>query len=160
MKLFSKVFKDNQIINDEKYSAYGQNFFPGFSWSDFPADTKSFALFCHDKDAPIASGFWHLQIVDIPLSETSISEGKLKTGGLIRNNDADQANYIGPRPPIGSGLHEYRFTVYALPFASLGEFKKSLGMDHSVSSSRAYAAFVVELNKLDSASIAFKYEKK
>lgn len=160
MKIHSKTFTDGQIITDEKYSAYGAGVFPELTWSDAPKNTKSFALFVHDKDAPIASGFWHLQVVDIPVSITHIAEGKFSVSGFIRNNDTDTLGYFAPRPPKGHGLHEYRFTVYALPFDNLTAVMAASGVKHTAISSRAYAAFFVEMNKLAAASIAFRFEKK
>ena len=45
------IFRDPQIG--------GANTSPHLAWSDFPAQTQSFALTCYDPDAPTGTGFMH-----------------------------------------------------------------------------------------------------
>src|SRR5262249_36760174 len=77
------------------------------------ASTKSFVLIMHDPDAPLAGGFTHWVLFDIPATTMSLPEnfqpGSVGTSG---NSGFRRAGYGGPRPP--SGLRPYHFTLCAL----------------------------------------------
>lgn len=103
MKLTS-IFSDNQEI-PQKYGKMYNNISLPFSWSDAPADTKSFALTIVDKH-PVARNYVHWMVVDIPASTESIKEGAAPEGCRVLKP------YAGPFPP--SGTHEYEVTLYAL----------------------------------------------
>lgn len=101
-----------------RQSAYGQNRSPPLTWSAV-AGAKSYAIILDDPDAAGPRPFVHWTIWNIPAGVTSLPEG-LATGGTPPNprgarqgaNDAGGIGYFGPRPP--SGVHHYRFEIYAL----------------------------------------------
>jgi Raf kinase inhibitor-like YbhB/YbcL family protein len=90
---------------------------PALSWTDAPAGTRSFAVICHDPDAPLISprgvyGFVHWVLYNIPGSVNHLAEGgKEHTPG---KNDFGKTSYGGPMPPNGHGKHQYYFWVLAL----------------------------------------------
>jgi Raf kinase inhibitor-like YbhB/YbcL family protein len=95
----------------------GRNRTPSLRWSGAPAKAQSFALIVRDPDAPVAGGFYHWIVYDIPASANELSAATLKrartgvaTTGL--------AAYYGPCPPPGPA-HHYVFTLYALDVARL-----------------------------------------
>jgi Raf kinase inhibitor-like YbhB/YbcL family protein len=85
-------------------------------WTHIPDGTRSFALICHDPDAPLVSpgvyGFVHWVLYNIPGSVTGLPEG---TADYTRGpNDFNEARYMGPMPPNGHGTHHYFFWLLAL----------------------------------------------
>ena len=87
-----------------------------FSWSDAPEGTQSFALICHDPDAPLIKpgtyGFVHWVLYGIPGDATGLDEG---TGDFTCGvNDFGNQGYGGPAPPPGHGTHHYFFWLFAL----------------------------------------------
>ena len=111
MKLQSKSFKNNKEI-PAKYGCAGDGVSPHLNWSDFPQQTKSFALVCRDPDAP-SGDFVHWMIANIPADVNEVAEGAM----LIKQadnitNDFGKSEYGGPCPP--SGIHRYFFIIYAL----------------------------------------------
>src|SRR5437667_6658943 len=47
---------------------------PALAWKDAPAGAKSFVLILHDPDAPLAGGFTHWVLFDVPASTTGLPE--------------------------------------------------------------------------------------
>ena len=160
MKLESHTYKNNEEIDKAKHSMYGENLFPGLKWSDVPEGTKSFALFMHDADAPIPSGFWHLQVINISKDLREIKPGEFdKSIGIVRNNDADKPEYIGPGAPEGR-KHRYDFYLYALPFEDLPSVMKANGREHTIESSRATTAFIVEKSAIEKAKFTLVFDNR
>jgi len=101
---------------------YDRNVSPALKWSNPPAGTKSFALVCDDPDAkPLCGHDWlHWAVADIPVSVAELAEGAgnsppaMPAGSRTLTNDFGDADYGGPQPPKGTGVHHYRFTLYAL----------------------------------------------
>lgn len=99
-----------------KHAGEGENTSPPLEWINTPPGTHSFALICHDPDAPLVSpgnyGFVHWVLYNIPGSVTSLPEGTQEyTRGI---NDAGKQDYMGPLPPNGHGTHHYFFWLFAL----------------------------------------------
>lgn len=111
------------------FGYHGANRSPALSWSGAPAETKSFAVTCHDPDAPSPDnprpgGWWHWLAFDIPASITGLAEnasaGGMPAGSIQSVTDFGSSGYGGPAPPAGKP-HRYIFTVYALKVAKLGK---------------------------------------
>ncbi len=122
-KLSSKDLVHNQTLpNAQVYNAHGcsgKNVSPELSWVNPPLNTKSFALVCHDPDAPRQNGWYHWLVVNIPNNINSISgNGKIK-GSLETVTDFGTAGFGGACPPVGHGIHHYNFTIYALDVEKL-----------------------------------------
>src|SRR4051794_6462657 len=79
---------------------------PALTWKDAPANAKSFVLIMHDPDAPLAGGFTHWVLFDIPATTTSLPEnfqaGSVGTSG---NSGFRRAGNGGPGPPGGPHPH-------------------------------------------------------
>lgn len=116
MKVSSTSFADHGPIPG-KHTGEGEDVSPALSWSGAPKGARSFAVICHDPDAPLVSpggtyGFVHWVLYDIPASVSSLEEGtKAYTAG---KNDFGKTGYGGPMPPEGHGKHHYYFWVLAL----------------------------------------------
>ncbi|MGW4328640.1 YbhB/YbcL family Raf kinase inhibitor-like protein [Nocardia sp. NPDC004573] len=94
------------------YTCLGRNVPPPLTWTAVE-QAATFALIVDDPDAP--SGlFTHWVVSNIPPTTTSTEEGQTPAGGVVSLNSADKAEYFGPCPPAGTGVHHYRFIVYAL----------------------------------------------
>jgi Raf kinase inhibitor-like YbhB/YbcL family protein len=92
---------------------------PALAWKEAPAGTKSFALILHDPDAPLAGGFTHWVLFDIPASTTALPENfQPGSVGVSGNMGMRRPGYMGPCPP--TGVHHYHFTLMALDVATLG----------------------------------------
>jgi len=115
MHIHSNGFQQNEMI-PSKYTCDGINVSPHLEWSEFPSETKSFALICDDPDAP--SGTWvHWVLFNIPLTITQLPENFLLKNKSIKGipggrNDFGKMEYGGPCPP--GGIHRYFFKIYAL----------------------------------------------
>src|SRR5438093_13605358 len=74
--LTSPAFKEGGSIPSKYTCDAGQtNPSPALAWTDAPANTKSFALIMHDPDAPMAGGFTHWVLFDIPDTPKQLQEG-------------------------------------------------------------------------------------
>ncbi len=98
----------------------GGNISPALSWKGAPAATKSFAVTMFDPDA--TGGWWHWIVYDIPANVHALGGGAgdapLPAGMRVGRNDFGVMGYGGACPPPGSGVHHYRFTVWALGTAT------------------------------------------
>ncbi|MDA3638815.1 YbhB/YbcL family Raf kinase inhibitor-like protein [Mycobacterium xenopi] len=108
----STAFADNTQIPVE-YSCRGRNVPPPLRWENVPPGTESLALVVDDPDAP-AGLYVHWVVTGIPPSTTGIGDGPLPQGASVSLNSAGKAEYFGPCPPAGTGVHHYRFQLYAL----------------------------------------------
>ncbi len=108
----SPAFADNTQIPAE-YSCKGRNAPPPLRWENVPTGTESLALVVDDPDAP-AGLYVHWVVTGIPPSTTGIAEGALPQGATVSLNSSRKAEYFGPCPPAGTGVHHYRFQLYAL----------------------------------------------
>ncbi len=116
IQLTSTAFDAGQSI-PAKYTGEEEDTSPALSWKNVPEGTRSFAVFCHDPDAPVLSalghyGFVHWVLYNIPGNVTELAEGcDTYTGGV---NDFGNVSYNGPMPPNGHGQHCYYFWIVAL----------------------------------------------
>jgi Raf kinase inhibitor-like YbhB/YbcL family protein len=116
MKLTSTAFQAGSDIPN-KYTCSGADVSPALSWTEAPADTKSFVLITDDPDAP--AGTWvHWVLYDLPGSARQLAEDVPRTdsispGGVQGQNDFGKIGYRGPCPPPGKP-HRYYFKLYAL----------------------------------------------
>ncbi|MFW6150890.1 MAG: YbhB/YbcL family Raf kinase inhibitor-like protein [Chloroflexota bacterium] len=115
MKVTSTAFEHNGKI-PARHTGEGEDVSPPLAWQTVPDGTRSFAVICHDPDAPVVKstsyGFVHWVLYDLPASTTTLQEG---TGqGTQGVNDFGKAGYGGPMPPEGHGVHHYYFLVLAL----------------------------------------------
>lgn len=115
LQLKSPAFESGAPI-PSRYTGEGENISPPLEWTNVPEGTCSFAVICHDPDAPLVSagtyGFVHWVLYNIPASVTTLSEG---AGEYTKGpNDANKDGYMGPMPPNGHGTHHYFFWLFAL----------------------------------------------
>jgi Raf kinase inhibitor-like YbhB/YbcL family protein len=115
MQLTSSAFNHGGII-PTRHTGDGPDVSPELAWSDAPEGTASFALICHDPDAPLISpgnyGFVHWVLYGIPASVSQLAEGTQDyTPGI---NNFGNRGYGGPMPPEGHGRHHYFFWLLAL----------------------------------------------
>ncbi len=99
-----------------RHTGEGEDVSPALSWSGAPDGTKSFAVICHDPDAPLVQpgsyGFVHWVLYDLTGSTTGLDEGTSE--GTSGATDFGRNGYGGPMPPEGHGPHHYYFWVLAL----------------------------------------------
>ena len=119
MKIYAPAI-ENRIHLPQVYPLCGgENISPKIKWSDFPKNTKSFAITFFDPDAPTDHGWWHWIVVNIPIDVTLFPEnaGNPKSEyfnlGFQTINDYGEIGYGGPCPPPGNP-HRYILSVYAL----------------------------------------------
>ena len=101
----------------------GRNISPSLAWKNPPKGTKSFVLACVDTN-PIAKRWVHWVVVNIPASVKRLKQGAspkaIPQGAVELKNSFGVAGWGGPKPPRGTGVHKYVFTLYALDVADLG----------------------------------------
>ena len=116
MQLNSSAFSQGGSIPSQ-HTGEGADLSPSLSWSDAPQESQSFAVICHDPDAPLITsqgtyGFVHWVLYNIPSTVTSLVEATSEhTSG---KSDFGKPGYGGPMPPNGHGLHQYYFWVLTL----------------------------------------------
>ena len=116
MRLTTSSFEPGGTI-PAQFTCEGKDVSPEFEWQHAPRETKSFVLILHDPDAPMADGFTHWVLYNIPpnisrLDANRPREPKIPGLGIQGKNDAGKIGYIGPCPP--SGTHRYFVRLYAL----------------------------------------------
>ncbi|MFW9611623.1 MAG: YbhB/YbcL family Raf kinase inhibitor-like protein [Fluviibacter sp.] len=128
MKLSSQSIRDNQPIpgefafcvpNDKNHVCLGKNLSPQLSWTEAPAGTKSFAVFCVDVDVPSVGDnvnvegrevdkdlprvdFFHWVLVDLPADTHALAAGQF-------SSEVTPCGKAGPGAPLGSrqGINDY-----------------------------------------------------
>ena len=98
----------------------GENISPALSWSEAPRGTKSFVLTMIDVD--VKPDQWsHWVVVGLPASARSLPRNArpLPSGAKTVVSNFGDAAYAGPCPPKGTGMHHYKFTIWALPTAEI-----------------------------------------
>ena len=153
--LTSPEFKNGNTV-DSSYQSDRDNQSPALIWENAPAETKSFAIQCHDPDAPTGgAGWWHWMAINLPKNLTELkrnagAEGgqNLPAGTRQLRNETGTLGYSGFYPPEGHPPHRYIFTVYAL-----NTDKIDLPEDATTS----YAGFVVNSHAIAKASVMVHY---
>ena len=115
MRLKSPAFENRGAI-PQKHTGEGEDISPALEWMNAPEETRSFAIICHDPDAPLVTpgtyGFVHWVLYNIPASTAVLAEGSQGyTNGV---NDFGNLGYNGPMPPPGHGVHHYFWWLLAL----------------------------------------------
>lgn len=143
-----QMLSNKEVFNG--FGCNGKNISPQISWSNAPAETKSFALTVYDPDAPTGSGWWHWLVVNIPATYNKIpsnfgGENKfvLGNGATQARNDFGTFSFGGACPPKGDKPHRYIFTIYAL---------KTDKINLEENSTAALAGFFIHQNILAKAS--------
>ena len=115
--IIKSAFEDGGYIPEE-YTADGKDISPPLIIENVPAEAKTLAIIVDDPDAPMGT-FTHWLVWNIPADVNKISKNIEKKeelkgldGALQGKNDFNDLGYMGPAPP--SGVHTYRFYVYAL----------------------------------------------
>ena len=97
---------------DDRHAGDKGNVIPRLKISGVPPGTAELAVICHDPDAPLAYGFTHWTLYNVPPSTTDLVDAE--TRYTVGPNGAGENSYYGPQPPAGHGVHHYYFWVYAL----------------------------------------------
>jgi Raf kinase inhibitor-like YbhB/YbcL family protein len=139
------------------FGCSGSDLSPHLKWSNAPEGTKSFAITAYDPDAPTGSGWWHWQIVNIPVTVTEIPTGAGDTknnngpaGSTQIQNDYGNQGFGGACPPEGHGVHHYRFTLHALSVEKLELPKDASG---------ALAGYMINGHTIESTTIESLYKR-
>ncbi len=109
------AFPDGGIV-PEMYAGRG-GVQPGFTFSNAPEDTVSYAIIFHDIDVAFGGGtddVLHWIAWNIPVEAGGIPEGGLPDGAVEGANIMGQNAYFGPGAPAGPRYHHYVFELYAL----------------------------------------------
>ena len=148
------------MSNVQEYTGFGcsgGNLSPHLTWSGAPEKTKSFAITAYDPDAPTGSGWWHWQVINIPQNVTqiltgagSINTGLAPQGSMQIKNDYGSRDFGGACPPVGHGIHHYRFTIHALSVEKLDLPKDASG---------ALAGYMINANTIESSTIEALYKR-
>lgn len=118
--LTSPAFQADAAI-PVRFTCDGDDVSPAVAWSGVPEGTRSLALICDDPDAP-GKTFAHWGVWDMPVEWSGLAEGFGNGAGQgvqQATNDFGNAGYGGPCPPVGHGVHHYRFRLMALDTAML-----------------------------------------
>jgi hypothetical protein len=103
------AFPDGGIV-PQKFAGRG-GIQPGFTFSNAPEGTVSYAIIFHDLDVALKNSpedVLHWMVWNVPASAKGIPEGKLPDGAV------QNRNYFGPGAPAGPRYHHYVFELYAL----------------------------------------------
>lgn len=123
----NKILPNAQVFNG--YGCCGENVSPQLSWVCAPENTKSFAIICHDPDAPRPNGWYHWLVVNINKNINSIKKAGHIEGSLETITDFEKEGYGGACPPVGHGIHHYNFTIYALDVETINVIKDTKPTD-------------------------------
>src|SRR4051794_19767240 len=110
------AFEDGGIV-PPRYSCFGANVQPGFTFSHAPDRTLSYALLLHDIDVALdgrTEDGLHWIVWNIPVDAQGIAEASVPAGAVVGRNVEDRNEYLGPGAPPGARHHHYVFELYAL----------------------------------------------
>ena len=131
-KITSPNFDDGEPLSRKtefnQQGCTGSNIAPELKWVHVPAGTKSFVLLMFDYDAPLAGGWEHWIVYNIPAGVRELEGNHAFTEGT---NSYGFIGYGGPCPPATGETHHYTFLLYALNRARIGG--KGLTFDQVIS---------------------------
>lgn len=110
LHLSTTSFAPDGVIPDE-FTCNGVDVPPDLTWTDVPAGTVELALVVDDPDA---DDFVHWVVSGIDPTTTGLLGGQLPQGAVEAANGYGNPGWAGPCPPDGTGVHHYRFQLYAL----------------------------------------------
>lgn len=119
MKLEIKSFENGAFIpakfafckpDTDTHVTFSDNLNPHLLWSEFPAETKSFAIICHDSKVPSKGDdvnqegrevpedlprvdFFHWSLLNIPKNITEIKEGEVSNGVVAKGKNFGQSEF-------------------------------------------------------------------
>lgn len=115
MTITSTAFAQGGTI-PQKYTCQGESVIPPLRIADVPENAKSLALIVDDPDAPVGL-FTHWLMWNIPVTTENIED--IHEAVMEGKNSAGEIGWIAPCPPSGTGVHHYRFQLFALDTDSL-----------------------------------------
>lgn len=102
----------------DRFTADGPGISPPLIWAAPPTGTKMLALIVEDPDAPAPHPLVHAIVWGIDPDERSLAEGALTAGAVgsaaIGRNSYLASGWLPPDPPMGHGVHDYVFQLFAL----------------------------------------------
>ena len=117
----SPDFRDGRPLSQKnefnQFGCTGSNLAPELNWTNVPAGTKSFAMLMSDYDAPVAGGFHHWIVYNIPAHVRELEGNNAFTEGTT---SFGFMGYGGPCPPPTGETHHYLFLLYATNIAHIG----------------------------------------
>ncbi len=117
----SPDFRDGRPLSQKnefnQFGCTGSNLAPELNWTNVPAGTKSFAMLMSDYDAPVAGGFHHWIVYNIPAGARELEGNHPFTEGTT---SFGFMGYGGPCPPPTGETHHYLFLLYATNIAHIG----------------------------------------
>ena len=117
----SPDFRDGRPLSQKnefnQFGCTGSNIAPELNWTNVPAGTQSFAMLMSDYDAPVAGGFHHWIVYNIPAGARQLEGNHAFTEGT---NSFGFIGYGGPCPPPTGETHHYLFLLYATNIAHVG----------------------------------------
>ncbi|MFT4866067.1 MAG: Raf kinase inhibitor-like YbhB/YbcL family protein [Ilumatobacter sp.] len=99
---------------DIRHTCDGEGVSPALSWADVPAGTVELAVSVIDESVASATPTIHWVIAGINPNDISLIEANVPLGAIQATTSFDDVGFSAPCPTVGSGVHEYNFTVYAL----------------------------------------------
>ncbi len=100
-----------------QFGCTGSNIAPQLNWTNVPAGTHSFVMLMSDYDAPVAGGFHHWIVYNIPAHVRELEGNNAFTEGTTSFGSME---YGGPCPPPTGEIHHYLFLLYATNRAQVG----------------------------------------
>jgi Raf kinase inhibitor-like YbhB/YbcL family protein len=99
---------------DPRHTCDGEGVAPALSWADAPAGTVELAVSVIDDSVASATPTIHWVIAGINPNDISLIEANVPLGAVQATTSFNEIGFSAPCPIAGSGIHEYKFTVFAL----------------------------------------------
>ena len=112
MRITSPAFENNGVVS-KKYTCEGEGINPPLHISEMPDGTESFALIVDDPDA-VGGLFTHWLVWNIEPDMTIIEEQETFETAKEGTNSGGSIGWFAPCPPKNTGVHHYRFQLFAL----------------------------------------------